>query len=103
MGRTFLSAAFDLDFDFCNMHGTKINFKSGGQECPSHMGESDHWCSSKQLHLQEVTVDSRYENYTMTKRKKEAGIRAVFDDESGTLHECEWDNPGEGSLTPWTL
>ena len=62
--------------------------------------------TSKQLHLQEVTVDSRYENYTMTKRKKEAGIRAVFDDESGTPRDSANANgiiPGEGLSTLWTL
>jgi len=84
VGRTFLSAAFDLDFDFCNMHGTKINFKSDGQECPRHMGEFDHCCSSKQLHLQEVTVDSRYENYTTAEAQKPLALAPFFDNESDT-------------------
>ena len=45
----------------------KINFKGGGQEWRPHTGESDRFISSKQLHLQEVTVDLQYENYTMAK------------------------------------
>src|SRR5690349_2267718 len=66
------------------MPRTKINFKIGGQECPPHTGGSDCFIVSKQLHLQEVTVDLQYENYTMAKARAEAGIRAVFDDKSGT-------------------
>jgi hypothetical protein len=63
-----LSAGFDLDFWSCTkMPRIKINFKSGGQEWPPHTGESDRFISSKQLHLQEVTVDLQYENYTMAK------------------------------------
>ena len=97
VGRTLLSAGFDLDFCLCSKTTrSKIKFKGGGQECPPHTGQYGRVFSSKQLHLQEVTVDSRCENYIMTKVRKEAWIRAVFDDESGTPGDCrEWDNPEE--------
>jgi hypothetical protein len=42
VGRTLLSAAFDLGLDLAVAGGEfeiKINIKSGGQECPSHTEE----------------------------------------------------------------
>jgi hypothetical protein len=45
VGRTFFSAAFDLDLVFrtagyvsenCDIFKPKSNFKGGGQECPPH-------------------------------------------------------------------
>ena len=41
VGRTLLSAAFDLDLDWLSIDlppKVKTNFKSGGQECPPHTG-----------------------------------------------------------------
>jgi hypothetical protein len=40
--------------------------------------------SSKQLHLQEVTVDSRYENYTTAEAQEPLAFAPFFDDESDT-------------------
>lgn len=65
-GWTFLSADFYLDLEFRSViFKTKVNLKSGGQESPPHTAKFDCCCSSKQLHLQEVTFDLRCENYTM--------------------------------------
>jgi 3-oxoacyl-[acyl-carrier protein] reductase len=53
------------------------------------MGESERFCSSKQLHLQEVTVDSRYENYSTAVAQKRLAFVMFFDDKSDT-HGLSW-------------
>jgi len=55
-----LSAALDLVFAFLELKfRSKINGKTSAQEFPPNAVVSDLHFSSKQLHLQDVTVDSQ--------------------------------------------